>query len=370
MGGAVDELRRQCYIIAMPISRPTLDQITTRITNDIETELGVSLPSVSVLRVMAKVLAGSVYMLYGYLDNKSKNIFPDSAESTYLERWANIWGLAREDATFAECDLSVAGVDAAVIPAGSQWVGSTETIYESTADATIASGTATVHVKCQSSGSVYNVTSGQYLTLLSPIAGINGTAIVLSTNLTEAADAESDDSLLARVLARIQQAPQGGALADYIAWAREISGVTRAWAYENYMGAGTVGVTFVCDNAAGGPIPGDSVVAAVQAHIDTVRPLCANVTVFKPTSLPINMSITLSPNTTAMQAAVQESLAAYISAYGYPGSTLYLSKLNEAISTTAGVTDQTITLINGATPANVVLTNSQFAQLGAITWSV
>ena len=53
------------------------------------------------------------------------------------------------------------------------------------------------------------------------------------------ADEQSDLLLLQRVLARLRQPPHGGADFDYIRWALEVPGVTRAWVYPLELGAGT-----------------------------------------------------------------------------------------------------------------------------------
>ena len=78
------------------------------------------------------------------------------------------------------------------------------------------------------------------LTLDSPIVGVNASANVTAGALTGGADAEDDDSLRARLLARIKEPPQGGSKADYVTWALEVPGVTRAWCYPEEMGDGTV----------------------------------------------------------------------------------------------------------------------------------
>lgn len=58
---------------------------------------------------------------------------------------------------------------------------------------------------------------------------------------------ESDERLLARLLACIQQPSHGGAAFDYAQWAHEVTGVTRVWVLLASDGGGTVTVLFVCD---------------------------------------------------------------------------------------------------------------------------
>jgi uncharacterized phage protein gp47/JayE len=81
--------------------------------------------------------------------------------------------------------------------------------------------------------------------------------------VADGSDEESTDELRARLLARLQNPPHGGNATDYEAWAKEVSGVTRAWSYPLELGAGTVTVRFVRDDDAS-PIPDAGEVAAVQ----------------------------------------------------------------------------------------------------------
>lgn len=60
-------------------------------------------------------------------------------------------------------------------------------------------------------------------------------------------------------------------MADYVRWAREVPGVTRAWVLPMHMGIGTVGVCFVCD-AQEDPFPSEEMVQRVQEHIEPLRP--------------------------------------------------------------------------------------------------
>ncbi|MCD3114262.1 phage baseplate protein, partial [Salmonella enterica subsp. enterica serovar Enteritidis] len=47
--------------------------------------------------------------------------------------------------------------------------------------------------------------------------------------LTGGADTEEPETWRARVMERYYWIPQGGADPDYVIWAKEIAGITRAW---------------------------------------------------------------------------------------------------------------------------------------------
>ena len=91
----------------MPFERPTLDTLIERVSTDIKG--GLSLANIarrSFLGVISRAIAGMSHLLLGFLTWVSQQIFPDTAELEYLERWANIWGVTRIEATFAQFEIN------------------------------------------------------------------------------------------------------------------------------------------------------------------------------------------------------------------------------------------------------------------------
>lgn len=350
----------------MPFARPTLTELIERAAADIEA----SLPGAdarlrrSNLGVLARVHAGAVHSLYGYLGWLAQQMMPDTAESVFLDRFAGIWGVLRVPAAFAAGDVTLTGNAGAVAPAGTVLRRADGATYTLSADATLTFGTAIVEVAATEAGAAGNATVGTSLQLVQPIGGINSAAVVASGGLSQGADAETDDALRVRLLARIQQPPMGGSASDYVAWALQVPGVTRAWVYPLEGGPGTVSVRFVRDGDAS-MIPDAGEVASVQAYIDAKRPVTAQVTVVAPVAVALNMSITLTPSTVAVKAAVEAELADLIQREGKPGGTLLVSHLREAISVAAGETNHVLTVPS----ADVTHTTNQIPVLGTITWT-
>jgi uncharacterized phage protein gp47/JayE len=205
---------------------------------------------------------------------------------------------------------------------------------------------------------------------VTPIAGIDSDGTVAGSGLIGGTDAETDAALLVRLLARLQQPPTGGGPGDYVSWAKAVTGVTRAWQYPNRDGLGTVAVFFVRDGdytlKAGdsGIIPSAGEVAAVQAYIDAVAPVTADVTVYPPTAVDLDMTINLLPNTSTVQDAVEAEIAAYLVREAEPGVTLLISQMNEAVSIAPGETDHIITV----PAANKTHTAAQLPVTGTYTW--
>ncbi len=351
----------------MPITRPTLSDIVARMTTDIQTAAGLATPLLpnSLLRTLAKVAAGGIHMLYGYIQYFSRQTFPDTAESAYLDRWASVWGVTREAATYAACTLTVTGVDTSAIPAGTLWISASGIEYASDADAVIDGATA-VPVTATTAGAMGTPIAGDTPGLVAPVAGVDASATVAALGITNGVDTESDAALLTRLLARIQTPPQGGALTDYVAWARTVAGVTRAWAYPGMYGAGSVGVTFVCDGQMGGPIPSGGTVTEVQTAIDALRPVTAAVTVFAPTASPVAFTITgLSGASADVKAAIAAALQSYVEESGFPASVLLLTRFIMEIAENSQGADFELTI----PAANFVVGAGQIATMGAITWA-
>jgi uncharacterized phage protein gp47/JayE len=349
----------------MAYERPTLSAINTRIIGDIEASLGQTTPILprAVLRVLARVFAASIHSNYGFLDWVSKQLFPDTAETEYLDRWASIWGVTRKAPSFASGSITITGTDGSILPSGSHFIDTNENEYEATAGATIVSGTATVTVESISSGVIGDLAEGNSVSLAEPVSGIDSDALVAAGGISGGADVEDDEDLRVRILARIQTPPQGGTASDYIDWALTIPGITRAWANEAYMGPGTVGVVIVSDDAPS-IIPGAPLIAEVAAYIETLRPLCATVYVMAPTLVTMNFTINLEPNTAAVQAAVQTALTAFIKANSGPGSTVTPSQISEVISGAAGEISHVLV----SPVSDTIMANDQIGIMGTITW--
>lgn len=351
----------------MAFTRPTLQELIERIEADMVSrlELPGSLLRRSLAKVIARVIAGAAHLLHGHLEFISKQIFPDVSEAEFLDRQASIYGINRKAATFATGDLTFSGVDGTEIPEGTVLQRADGTQYETTDDGTVASGTATVPCTASLAGEDGNTDEGTEMSLTAPIEGITATATVASGGLDGGADEEEDEDLRTRLLERLQNPPQGGSATDYEQWALAVSGVTRAWVYSNYTGLGTVGVTFVLDDDESSIIPDSGKVTEVQDYIDARRPVTADVTVFAPIADTINFTISVTPNTTAVKAAVEEQLRDLIRRKGAPSSTIYLSEINEAVSLAEGEVDHEVTVPSG----DVTVVSGHVPVMGTITWA-
>lgn len=358
----------------MPFVRPSLSDIAARVEQDLVTrlELAGAMLRRAVVVVLARTLAGAAHLLHGHLAWIADQVMPDTAEAEYLERHASNFGLTRVAATFATGDVDLTGSDGSVIDAGVELRRADGTAYVTTESATIASGVATIAVEALVAGLAGNADVDTVLTFVSPIAGVTATGDVSTGGLIGGADEEDDEALRARLLAQMQSPPHGGSKADYIAWAKSVSGVTRVWVYPEELGAGTVTVRFVRDNDGTGSaiIPSGGEITAVQDAIDAMdaRPVTANVTVVAPVAVPLNVEVSITPDTSATRAAVEAELADMIrrvqEEQKTAEATIPLSQVQLAIGIADGVTDYAIT----APVADATHSTGQIAILGTVTF--
>ncbi len=350
----------------MAFDRANLRQLIDRTTADLVSrlELNTEVYRRAVVRVLAKVWAGAVHGLHGHLDWVSRQLFVATADTTELELHGLDYGIARAPGAFAVGFVHFTGADDAVIPLGTRLQRADGSEYLTTVAATISNGQALAAAKAVVAGAEGNTDALTSLTLVSPLAAVFSTANAANPGLTGGLDPESDESYRARILLRKRQTPQGGSIADYLSWTRAVPGVTNAWAYGQWIGAGTVGITFTTDLAGGGPIPSEQQLADVRAYIDERRPVTAEVIVFAPTSRAIDLSIAVHPDTPAVRAAIAAELADLLLRQGAPGSTLARSQISEAISSAPGEISHN--LIEPA--ADLVFARTELPTLGSVAW--
>lgn len=349
----------------MPFNRPTLTTLIDRASDDFDARLpgADSRLRRSVLHVLARMHAAAAYALYGFLNWISLQVFPDTAETEQLARWAAIWGVARKAAVPAAGAVNVTGTNGAVLPIATPLVRSDGAEYRTIAQVVIAAGIAAPEVEAIVAGSAGNAPAGQRLVFSSPVAGVNANALVAGGGLIGGADEESDESLRARLLDRIRRPPHGGNADDYRRWALEVPEVTRAWVYPLYLGPGTVGVAFVMDGRAN-IIPAPADVALVAARLDLFRPVTAAVTVFAPAAIPLDFTLQALPPTAEVQAAVVAELVDLLYREAEPGGTILISHIREAVSLASGETDSAVV----APAGNVAAPAGSMFILGAVNW--
>ena len=344
----------------MPFETPTLPELIKRAKEDLQ---GDALEQ-SDAQVLARVHAGALFSIYGYMQWIVKQILPDTADEAMLERQANLRIGGRKQPTQATGSVQVTGTSGAFLPEGTVLQSASGNQYTTVEAVTLDGTTATASVVSTEKGSAMNLDAGETLRLVSPVASIQDEVTVVDPGITGGSDLESVEDLRDRVIRSYQIIPCGGDADDYVTWALEVEGITRAWCIPNHMGAGTVGVFCVRDDD--DPItPDEQELQDVKDHIDSVRPVTANVYVKAPTLKTVNYTISVTPDSAAVRTAVQAALSNLIDSEGDLGGTIYLSHIRAAVSGATGETDNTVI----SPTSDVTCAETELPVMGQITWS-
>lgn len=267
----------------MPWITPTLRQTRELVRGEITSRLaGASFIGNSVLRVMADATAGMAHLVLRFIQWLSLQLLPDTAETEWLDRHGDIWltnsdfTTGRKVATLAEGSVTMTGIVDTVVPLGTR-MGSDTTVYETIQQATIGVTATEILVRAIDAGVAGNLNPDDRIALTDPIAGLDNLVVIVT--MLGGVDQETDDELRVRVLERIREPPMGGDSEDYVAWALQVPGVTRAWSAPLEMGMGTVTVRFMMDDlrATDDPLtdgfPNDTDVSDVTTYLNSKRPV-------------------------------------------------------------------------------------------------
>lgn len=359
----------------MAFTRPTLKTIYDRIVADMEARLTAATPGltqakikrISLLGILATVFAGVCHLLYGYLDFLAKQILPDTSAGDWLVRDAALHGVTQRPATQAVATVKFTGTNTVVVSGGTVVQLITGVQYATDESVTIVAGEAVVTCTAVEPGVAGNSDLTE-LSMVNPIAGVNPVATFTITP-DGGSDIESVEALRQRYLAFLRQPPAGGRAYDYIAWALETDGVSRAWAIDCYNGPSTVGVIVADGN--------EAVSSQIQQncydYILTVRPLGSIVTVLTITPVTMDFWISVPANAASKQSVITQQLTTLFNDESEPAGTLKISHINAAIIAST-VEDYVITDIKkggvSIPVADITTTGLELPIIGSVTYGV
>lgn len=280
------------------MAKPTTRDIAANIVASIQSKLGQNVPfaAKAFVRVIAKAVAGAVATLWTYGDWITLQLSPFTAsfdETTILGRTirplvyiGRLYGAGDpQPATAATIRVTVyvTNLPDKTIPAGTTFVAQSNGVtYAIKEDTTTVSGLAVAQAVAVSDqagtfglGTVGNLTdpTGTDLPLINPVAGFFNYVKFLDVAVPGEL-AETEDSYRQRVIDRKQRQPQGGAPADYRAWAVDVPGVAQAWPYRADLPGY---VDLYIKSTAGDGVPSEELLVAVDEYLNdpTRRPISA-----------------------------------------------------------------------------------------------
>ncbi len=240
--------------------------------------------------------------------------------------------------------------------------------------------TVQVPVTAVTGGVAGNVGAGSITRLASNLTGLTGVSNTLAA--VGGVNAESDAVFKARFKVYVASPPASANAAQYIVWAKAASPlVGNANVQPLWNGAGTVKVFLV--DTTNAPASG-AIITAVQTYIDPapagtgagVAPIGATVTVVAPTSVPIDINVTITYavgyDPASVRTAISAAFTLYLNALAI-ADTVRFSGLADAIHDVPGVTDYSVLQFRRGVAAfaatNIVLATGEKATLGVVVYS-
>ena len=350
----------------MTFSIPTLAGVRTMVRDHVMAHLpqATALVPNSLLRVLSEAMAGLAHLVLEFVRWLARQLMVDQCDEDWLVRHGEIWTIPRKAGVLAEGTVNLTGTQGEVVPRHARLRSSVGVEYETTADTTLGAGATNAPIRALDPGAAGNLDAGALLAFASAQPGVTAQASVVT--LTGGADDEALEDWRDRILARIQEPPHGGAAHDYVAWAKEVPGCTRAWSAGTIGGVGTQTTFVMFDElrAAGNGFPLQEDLDAVAAHIDGVRPVTVREHfALGATPKVLDFEITrLDTDTTAVRAAIEAEVRLMLRRRAAPGQTAFRSWVAEAVSIAAGEDSHDLTMMNLTCAAN------EMAVMGTITW--
>ena len=219
--------------------------------------------------------------------------FPQTAQREYLERLAALRGISRSVATCATGFLRF-GVSSAIsgdlsVKSGTTCMTDTGIRFATTEDAVLSAGTLYVDVPAMAlePGRAGNVAANTVTIMAAMPTGVK--ACTNPEAFSGGDDAESDESLRARLLDSFIRLPNGANAAYYEQTALSFTGVAAAKAVGRPRGIGTVDVYVATDAG----IPGEELLTAIEDYLQARREISVDLQVLAPEEETVNISVAL-----------------------------------------------------------------------------
>jgi uncharacterized phage protein gp47/JayE len=362
----------------MNITIPTVQELRDQILADIETKTGQTAPLLpkAVWRVLALALAGPLHLLYRLGLWLYRQIFTSTMDDGTLDLRGRELGITRGAATRFVGTAAVTGTGR-TIAVGTLWQIDGK-VYEVTEEKAFTTS-GTIKIQSLEFGDDVSLDVNDVISLVSPLEGLDSSATISA--VTQAGeDQESTTDYRARIEYAEQNKTQGAAKSDYVLRALEVTGISEAFAHR--PAAGFINVYPLTDDAnPANRIPGTSKLDEVTTYLNDEHWVpfsgaIVNAVAFTELTFDVDIS-NLSPNTSAVKAAVESAIQDHLYARRPkqyeddpdPKDTISQVELSKIVYD-AGAKVATVDLKNsgGSSITDYELSAGELAALGSLTW--
>lgn len=345
----------------------TFDTIMTRLLNNVPSKIDKSEGSF----IYDALAPAAIELTQAYIALESNLLlsFAETSYGPYLDYRAAEHGLTRKEATKAVGIVTISGTNGTTVPAGTLFSTGAGILFQTTGEVSIGeTGQADTTVEAVLAGTSGNVASTVITQIPVSIPGVVGAANANPTS--GGTDEESDTALLGRLLEKVRLPSTSGNTAHYKQWAKEVPGVGNAKVFPLWNGNGTVKVIIITNDM----LPaGQELVDNVAAHIESLHPIGAMVTVSAALEVLNNVSATITLAAGYVLNDVKndfaEKLGEYFAQVAFNQTYISFAQVGSILFNTPGVVDYNDLLLNGGT-VNVDLGAEGVPVVGTITLTV
>ncbi len=307
----------------MPFNKPTLKELIKVIESDLYSRFSNDTkPSMySIIKVIAAVLSGLSYMIYCTIEWAIRQIFPDKAEEEYFSKWAYLFNVQRKKPEYSRGTAIFKGTKGAKVPLYTKIQTNNGFIFQTIKEGIIVESQIEIDIYAMKPGASGNLKEYTFLSLVNPIVDIDGQVQVGVNGTYNGTDLEDFESWRRRFFLRLRNPPSAGNENDYINWALEIAGVTRAWCYPCFPNKGIVGLTCVKDNDIN-IFPNREEIETYRKYILSKMPITAELNLFTLLPLKIDFEIQLRNNNDVNKAKITNILKNVITENSSPNKTI------------------------------------------------
>lgn len=345
----------------MPFNVPTLTEVNRVVENGFSQAFyGTSgILRAMVLKVISKVVAGTVYMIALLASYIWKNEFVSTAEVDGLVRKGEVYGMPPKPASRARGKIIVTGTAGTSVPAGTVLVDDVNGYeYELLASATIPAGSTSVSVQVYSIGfgSQYNMNAGATLSFRDAATGTftfavdseglyGGSCVDVTVDGVVRQWGESIEDYRSRLKIRAKNQPMGGDVSDYWLWAMSFSEVSNCFVVPNWPLTNCVAV-FVANFNTPSIALNSTIVDEIQNYIssDDRRPATSEpvVATVAPKTCKFNVAIPVVND--FYKASILTACKNLFKTLG-PGQSFSIDMIRQAIIDNGGVNECRVTML-------------------------
>ena len=271
----------------------TLEEIYQGLAGEFQAQTGKTAGSSSELAVRFYAVAAQIYSLYVQGEWTRRQCFPQTAQGEWLDKHAQLRGVARRQAAKAagvvRFYVDRAGEADIDIPAGTvcMTAGGVRFVTDEEASAPAGALFCDAPVTAAQAGAAGNAGANTVVYMALPPVGI--AACANPEAMSGGQDAEGDEELRERVLATYHRLANGANNAFYQQTAMSFPEVAAVTVLPKNRGVGTVDLVIAAQEG----VPGQELLDKLQAHFDAVREIACEVKVLSPAVKTAELELTL-----------------------------------------------------------------------------